>query len=133
MKPLVRYYAFALASVAANLGTQHLTYVASPIAPVEVSMAAGTIVGFVLKYLMDKYYVFEARTETAAAEARRVFLYGLFSIGTTALFWSVEMAFWLAFRTDLWRYFGGLLGLLAGYTLKFWLDRRFVFVRGLPT
>jgi putative flippase GtrA len=127
MNPLARYYGFALASMGANLGTQHAAYLTSPIAPVQVSIVAGTIVGFAFKYLMDKYYVFAARTESATAEARRVVLYGMFSVGTTVLFWSVEIAFWLVFRTDAWRYFGGLLGLMAGYTLKFWLDRRFVF------
>jgi putative flippase GtrA len=46
---------------------------------------------------------------------------------TTAIFWGTETIFWLTWRTHAMRELGAVLGLVIGYTVKFHLDRRFVF------
>ena len=48
-------------------------------------------------------------------------------IGTTSIFWVTETAFWFVWKTDIMREFGAIIGLSIGYTIKYRLDRRFVF------
>jgi putative flippase GtrA len=127
MTMLTRYYIFGALATLINLGTQHTVFLAVPVARVEASILAGTLAGFAFKYLMDKYHVFQVTAPSAAEEARRVLLYALLSVGTTLIFWFVEVSFWILFRTDSGRYAGAVLGLAAGYTAKYWLDKRYVF------
>ncbi len=49
---------FAVLSTIANIATQELAIRISPVEPLTVSILAGTIVGFALKYVLDKLYVF---------------------------------------------------------------------------
>jgi putative flippase GtrA len=48
-------------------------------------------------------------------------------IVTTAIFWITETAFWLHWQTEAMRELGAVIGLMIGYTVKYQLDRRFVF------
>ncbi len=124
---LVRYVLFALVATAANLLTQELVVRTSPVAPLALSILAGTAAGFVLKYWLDKRFVFNDAYEGRSSEARKVALYGAFSVLTTLVFWGFEVAFWAIWRTDLAKYSGAVLGLAVGYVAKFALDRAFVF------
>ncbi|MCY4178204.1 MAG: GtrA family protein, partial [Endozoicomonadaceae bacterium] len=49
-------------------------------------------------------------------------------LATTAIFWGTEYFFQIIFKTDFMRYTGGIIGLIAGYLIKYRLDKRFVFV-----
>ena len=60
-------------------------------------------------------------------EAQTFALYTAMGLATTAVFWGTELAFHWAFGTDAMRYLGGVLGLVAGYGLKYQLDKRYVF------
>lgn len=124
---LVRYLAFAILSTVANLVMQELVVRTSPIAPLATSILAGTVVGFVLKYILDKRWVFEDGYRSGIDELRKVSLYGLFSIFTTLVFWGVELAAFAIWKTDFAKYSGAVAGLGIGYLLKFVLDRSFVF------
>jgi hypothetical protein len=46
----------------------------------------------------------------------------------TAVFWAVEISFDALFEFAAARYVGAAVGLTLGYSLKYELDRRFVFV-----
>ena len=48
-------------------------------------------------------------------------------IMTTVIFWGFEILFDYIFHTKAWRYAGGVLGLTIGYSIKYYLDKRFVF------
>ena len=122
-----RYGAFALVATVANLGAQQAVIGIAPIAPLASSIAAGTLVGFGAKYLLDKHFIFFDAYSGHAREAAKVVLYGLFSVVTTLVFWSFEAGFWTLWHTDLAKYTGAVLGLALGYAAKFFLDKHVTF------
>lgn len=128
---VVRYLAFAVIATLANLATQEIVVRIAPVAPLALSILAGTAAGFVLKYVLDKRFVFEDRFVGRADEARKVALYGAFSVLTTLIFWAFEVTFWAVWGTATAKYTGAVVGLAIGYAAKFILDRTFVF-RGRP-
>ena len=95
---------------------------------IALSMLLGTGLGLAVKYLLDKRWIFDFQATSARHEARTFALYTLMGGVTTLVFWGTEILFYLTFRSDSMRYLGGLLGLLAGYIIKFELDRRMVFI-----
>lgn len=115
---VARYALFALLATAVNLGTQRACLALVPALP--PAMAAGTAAGLVFKFVLDKHWIFHA----AAAGPRKLGLYTLTGVATTALFWLTELAFAVLFAAPLT---GAALGLAAGYAAKYRLDRRFVF------
>lgn len=127
---VVRYAGFAVLAVIANLATQRVTLwgadeVSGP--RLALAIAAGTLVGLVVKYILDKRWIFYDRTPGARAQGAQFLLYALMGVATTAIFWITETAFWLLWQTDLAREIGAILGLTVGYVTKYLLDRRFVF------
>jgi putative flippase GtrA len=127
---ILRYTAFAVVAVLANLAAQRLVLAgAEPVTPARLAtaMAAGTLVGLVVKYRLDKKWIFFDETRGMAAQGRQFALYALMGVATTAVFWITETAFWAIWRTDAARETGAILGLTVGYVTKYLLDRRFVF------
>jgi putative flippase GtrA len=124
---LFRYIAFAVIATLANLGVQEIVIRLAPVAPLTLSILAGTAAGFALKYILDKRFVFEDGFDGHAREARKVALYGAFSVVTTLIFWGFEVGFWMVWGTDAAKYTGAVIGLAIGYAAKFALDRTFVF------
>ncbi len=122
-----RYVGFAAVATIANLGAQQAVVEIAPRAPLAASIVAGTLAGFVVKYILDKNFIFFDTYSSHASEALKVLLYGLFSIVTTLVFWSFEAGFWAIWQTDVAKYGGAVLGLALGYAAKFLLDRRFTF------
>ena len=122
-----RYVLFAILSSLINFAVQELVVRGLPWAPLMASILAGTAAGFAAKYVLDKNWIFFDSSSSHKEEARKVGLYGLFSILTTIVFWSFEIAAWGIWQTDFAKYAGGALGLAIGYVVKYWLDRRFVF------
>ena len=123
----IRYVLFAVIATVANLAAQEVVIRLGPPAALTLSIAAGTVVGFAVKYVLDKKWIFFDRFTSHRDEARKLTLYGLFSIVTTLVFWGFEVAFWMIWRTDLAKYAGAVLGLAIGYTAKFALDQAFTF------
>ncbi len=124
----LRYALFAVLAMAANIGAQMLSFLiyAGPHA-IFPAMAAGTLVGVVVKYQLDRRWIFHQGRASLAAHSRTFSLYSLTAIPTTALFWLTEWAFDAYGGTAAWRYAGALVGLSLGYLIKYQLDRRFVF------
>lgn len=127
MSTAFRYVLFAVLSTLVNFAAQEAVVTALPMRSLLPSILAGTAAGFAVKYLLDKYWIFFDGYASPASEARKVTLYGLFSVVTTLIFWAFEMGFWTLWQTDLAKYTGGALGLALGYALKYQLDRKFVF------
>lgn len=92
------------------------------------SVFFGTAVGLVLKYVLDKRYIFHFRARDAAHDGRTFALYAAMGLVTTAIFWGFEFAFhaWFDGARSM-RYLGGVLGLALGYTAKYQMDKRYVF------
>lgn len=123
----VRYVLFAVLATLANLATQEIVIRLVPTGSLMPSIVMGTIAGFVLKYWLDKKWVFDDGYDGHRRELQKVTLYGAFSVFTTLVFWGFELSFWALWRTDFAKYTGAVLGLAIGYAAKFVLDRTFVF------
>lgn len=125
---LLCYAAFAAIAIVANLATQRLILAALPSAYI-LAMVGGTIIGLIVKYGLDKKWIFKGATHAQTGHAGTFGLYVTTGAGTTLIFWGFETAAWLMWQTHLAREAGALVGLLLGYVLKYRLDRRYVFTR----
>lgn len=127
---VLRYAGFAVLATLANLAAQRLVLaLVAGQAGFVLAVITGTGVGLVLKYLLDKRWIFFDRSGGAATHARKFFLYTVMGIVTTLIFWGSETAAWLIWKTHPMREAGAVLGLTVGYLVKYRLDRRFVFDR----
>ena len=128
MRLAIVYTIIALIATAANLLTQALAVrVWTGLWQIEVSVLVGTAVGLVLKYVLDKAFIFRFKAENAAHDLLTFILYTGMGVVTTLVFWGFEFAFYRAFEDKSLRYLGGLIGLGIGYWAKYHLDKRFVF------
>jgi putative flippase GtrA len=125
---VTRYAAFAVLATIVNLAAQRIVLGAvSGDVGFALAVFTGTALGLVVKYILDKRWIFFDTSSGLATHGRKFSLYTVMGIVTTLIFWGTETAFWLAWRTDLMREIGAVLGLTAGYVIKYKLDRRFVF------
>jgi putative flippase GtrA len=138
------YILFAILSTLLNLGTQRgiqvlLGQINHPLLQKQViierftvsllvMMGTATVVGFIFKYLADKLVIFKDTTAYISTKhLRQVLLYGSFAVLTTIIFWGTELTFKAVWDHPFSEYIGGAIGLAAGYTVKFVLDRTWVF------
>lgn len=128
-KSIVLYYLlFGLLATLSNLATQRLVLNNFMIEDVlVVAMFLGTLVGLIVKYFLDKKWIFFDKDTSLTNNGRKFVKYAALGIITTGFFWMTEMIFWLYWRTDLAREIGAVIGLVVGYSLKYRLDERFVF------
>ncbi len=140
---IVRYAVFAVIATVANLGTQRLVMPLSDHRPgwlegmvpqglwatavFGAAMIAGTFVGLVIKYILDKRWIFFDVGTGMKQHGAKFGLYTAMGLVTTAIFWGSESLFWFVWRTEAMRELGAVLGLAVGYVVKYQLDRRFVF------
>lgn len=123
-----RYAFFAVLATLANLGAQRAVLSFGDSAPLfALAVAAGTGVGLVLKYVLDKRWIFADVSSGLRDNGRKFGLYTAMGLITTLIFWGTETAFWLTWKTDAMREAGAILGLAIGYVVKYNLDRRYVF------
>lgn len=134
MKIALIYTIFAAIATAANILGQEISLrVYDAAYGVTLSILVGTAVGLVVKYALDKKYIFQYQTQSLAHDSRTFYLYTLMGVATTAIFWGMEFGFDALFGTKEMRYLGGILGLAIGYYVKYQLDKRFVFVTPIRT
>jgi len=125
---ILRYAVFAIIATIANLGVQRLVLTQSGDGVTfALAVGAGTLAGLIIKYALDKRWIFYDLGAGVKAHGRKLSLYTAMGLITTAIFWGAETAFWLIWRTDLMRELGAVIGLSIGYVIKYNLDRRFVF------
>jgi putative flippase GtrA len=125
---VLRYSFFAVLATIANLATQRLILCFGDSSIFfALAVGAGTLVGLVFKYVLDKRWIFEDISAGVKAHGKKFSLYTAMGIVTTAIFWGTETAFWLVWQTDRMRELGAVIGLSIGYVAKYNLDRRFVF------
>lgn len=128
MKLAISYAIFALIATAANIGAQDLVIRAySGAFDLVASVIVGTGVGLVVKYILDKRYIFRFHTRDAIHDGRTFALYTFMGLATTIIFWAFEFSFHYLFQTRELRYLGGVIGLAIGYLTKYHLDKRYVF------
>ena len=129
MKPAINYTIFALLATIANIGSQEVSLrLYADVYAVMASVLVGTAVGLVVKYVLDKKYIFQFQVKDVAHDTQTFTLYTLTGVFTTAVFWGFEFGFDYLFQSKEMRYSGGVIGLAIGYYIKYQLDKRFVFV-----
>jgi len=129
MRIALLYALLAAVATAVNIGAQDafLHMYAGPL-HLLASVIAGTASGLVVKYLLDKRYIFQFRTRDTAHGTRTFALYTVMGLLTTVIFWGFEFGFHALFDGSRpMRYLGGALGLAIGYAVKYHLDKRYVF------
>ncbi|MBU1042258.1 MAG: GtrA family protein [Proteobacteria bacterium] len=128
MRFALAYALFAALATLVNIGTQDVAIRCySGAYGVTLSVMAGTVAGLVVKYLLDKRYIFRFKTRDAVHNGQVFALYTLMGLATTAVFWAFEFGFDYLFHDKWLRYLGGGIGLAVGYVTKYQLDKRFVF------
>jgi putative flippase GtrA len=124
----ILYIFFACISTVSNIATQAVTVrVYHGSLAIPASVAAGTAVGLVVKYLLDKRWIFRWKPQNTRHDAGTFLLYALTGVVTTAIFWGCEYFFAHKFQTEGMRYVGGVVGLAIGYVVKYRMDKIFVF------
>ncbi len=125
---VLRYSAFALIATVINLAAQRVCLgLYNDEFGVPLAIFFGTIVGLLVKFYLDKRWIFHDITISVNENSRKFGLYALMGVATTVIFWATEYGFWVIWRTDLMREIGAVLGLSIGYVTKYQLDKRFVF------
>lgn len=125
---ILKYTAFAVIATIVNLGVQRLVLTQGGDGMTfALAIGAGTLVGLVIKYTLDKRWIFYDLDTGVKAHGQKFSLYTAMGLITTAIFWGAETAFWLIWQTDVMRELGAIIGLSIGYVVKYNLDRRFVF------
>ena len=128
MKLALTYALWAMIATAANIGAQDLSirlYAGAYAIPLSVMIGTGT--GLIVKYVLDKRYIFRFRARDVRHDSQTFALYTTMGVFTTLIFWGFEFGFNAVFQTKEMRYLGGIIGLAIGYFTKYQLDKRFVF------
>ncbi|MEM1275567.1 MAG: GtrA family protein [Pseudomonadota bacterium] len=122
------YALFAVIATAVNLAVQRLSLGVydAPGLGLTLAIGLGTLAGLVVKYLLDKRWIFADFSTGMRAHTTRFGLYTLMGVVTTAIFWGTEVAFYLQWGEAM-RELGAVIGLTIGYVIKYQLDRRYVF------
>jgi putative flippase GtrA len=125
---ILRYSLFAALAMLANFISQaFLLRLVGPWHGIGISLLGGTLVGFFVKYVLDKRFIFFDGFHSARHETMKLGLYGVTAVLTTLVFWSLELGAWVIWHTAFAKYLGGVIGLCIGYLAKYMLDRRYVF------
>lgn len=128
MKLALCYTLFACIASACNIAAQEITTrYYSGFYAISLSIIVGTAVGLLVKYILDKRYIFKFQSNSMAHNGLTFLLYTLMGLLTTLIFWGFELGFNYLFQTKQMRYLGGIIGLAIGYLAKYHLDKRFVF------
>ena len=91
-------------------------------------MFTGTLSGLVVKYVLDKKLIFYHVVENKKDDAKKFVLYSLMGVFTTIIFWGTEIAFDALSQNPNFKYLGAIIGLSIGYIIKYFLDKKFVFI-----
>ena len=122
------YALFAASAAALNLATQWTVATLWPGGMRNIAaLIAGTGAGLLLKYVLDRRWIFRFKPPRLWDDARRFLLYAATGVATTVLFWGIELAFIAVFGAPWARLAGGAAGLCVGYASKYTLDKRVVF------
>ena len=131
---LIRYIIFAFISSFVNFLAQKATlwgissFLENDKMELLIAQICGLGSGFVLKYFLDRAFVFnDKEIGSKAEETKKVSLYALMSVFTTFIFMGVQWCVFFMAGKERASDVGLVIGLLIGYTVKYFLDKRFVF------
>ena len=127
-KKVALYIIFAIIATISNLSTQRLILsINKSNLFFLISLVFGTLVGLLIKFFLDKNWIFFDNTRGLKSQGKKFVIYTAMGIFSTVIFWGTETIFWLIWQKDNMRELGAILGLLVGYIIKYRLDKNFVF------
>ena len=122
------YIIFAVISTLLNLVFQYFTsLIYNGYLSLYIAMFVGTLVGLISKYILDKRFIFQFKPKNKMNNAKTFISYTLTGGVTTLIFWAIEISFDNIFGGEVARYIGAIIGLSLGYSMKYFLDKKFVF------
>ena len=125
----IKYSIFAGISTLFNLLFQYFSFgLYSGLGALYVAMFIGTLAGLVVKYILDKKFIFYHEVKDKKDDAKKFALYSLMGVFTTIIFWGTEMGFYYFIPNPNAKYLGAVIGLSIGYVIKYFLDKKFVFI-----
>jgi putative flippase GtrA len=123
-----KYIIFAIISTFVNIFLQYTSFaIYDGFLSLYVAISFGTLGGLIVKYILDKKYIFNYEVKTKKEDGQKFALYSLMGVFTTLIFWGFEIGFDMVFGGEMAKYAGGTIGLAIGYITKYQLDKRFVF------
>lgn len=123
-----KYVLFAVVSTLVNLLFQYISFVFyTGFLDLYAAMFSGTLAGLILKYILDKRYIFYHQPKNKKDDGKKFALYSLMGVFTTFIFWGFEIGFDYLFDSESAKYIGAVVGLSIGYVVKYFLDKKFVF------
>lgn len=126
---VLKYSIFAIISILINLFFQYLSFFFyNGVASLYVAMFVGTLAGLVAKYILDKNWIFYHTPKDKKDDVQKFIFYSFMGIFTTIIFWGTEMLFYYLAPNPNAKYFGAIIGLSVGYIIKYYLDKKYVFV-----
>jgi len=126
---VLKYSAFAILSTCLNLVFQYLSfYLYEGIGSLYFAMFIGTLAGLIVKYVLDKKFIFYHIPNNKIDDVKKFSLYVFMGSGTTIIFWSTEIAFDILSSSVYAKYVGAVVGLTIGYVIKYFLDKKYVFI-----
>ena len=125
----IKYTIFAVISTLFNLLFQYLSFLGySGFGSLYVAMFFGTLAGLVAKYILDKKFIFYHTPTDKKDDAKKFALYSLMGVFTTIIFWGTEITFDTLSQDPNAKYLGAVIGLSIGYVIKYFLDKKYVFI-----
>ena len=125
----IKYILFAVISTLFNLLFQYFSFgIYEGVGSLYIAMFFGTLAGLIVKYVLDKKFIFYHEVENKKDDAKKFALYSLMGVFTTIIFWGTEIAFDTFSQNPNAKYLGAVIGLSIGYVIKYFLDKKFVFI-----
>lgn len=125
----IKYVLFAAISTLLNLLFQYVSFlIYNGFASLYIAMFVGTLTGLIAKYLLDKKWIFYHTPKDKKDDTQKFILYSFMGVFTTVIFWGTEIAFDYFYSNPNAKYLGAVIGLSIGYAIKYYLDKKYVFV-----
>lgn len=125
----IKYIIFAVISTLFNLLFQYFSFgLYVGLGSLYIAMFFGTLAGLVVKYVLDKKFIFYHEVKDKKDDAKKFALYSLMGVFTTIIFWGTEIAFDRFIQDPNAKYLGAVIGLSIGYIIKYFLDKKYVFI-----
>ena len=125
---VLKYSLFALIATIINLFTQFISLaIYSQDFSLYIAIFFGTLTGLIVKYILDKKYIFYYVVKDKKEDSQKFILYSIMGVFTTLIFWGFEIGFDYIFDSEIAKYIGAIIGLSIGYITKYFLDKKFVF------
>ena len=125
---VLKYSLFALIATIINLFTQFISLaIYSQDFSLYIAIFFGTLTGLIVKYILDKKYIFYYVVKDKKEDSQKFILYSIMGVFTTIIFWGFEIGFDYIFDSEIAKYIGAIIGLSVGYITKYFLDKKFVF------